>query len=216
MLDREPTSSSPAKPHSIIQHAILSLCPEDKDGLAVQKCSVSSEFSNPQHKIYCNGVSTNHLSFIYPSRHEVINVNLKYKPKWFLERNPHGLVPILEFNKSVLYESSICDDFLDEVYPHPKLTSNCPFKRAQDKILMFNYDKVCLCIFQHLIQANIYFCSTLSSQMLPNFYKLMTPDEDQRKKGREGIQSMLIHMEKILGDAPYFGGRYLMELAKLF
>ena len=35
-------------------------------------------------------------------RHEMVNVNLKFAPDWFLQKNPHGLVPVLEKDDKVL------------------------------------------------------------------------------------------------------------------
>ena len=34
-------------------------------------------------------------------RHEEVNLNLKDKPDWFLQRNPEGTVPTLEFDGKV-------------------------------------------------------------------------------------------------------------------
>lgn len=33
--------------------------------------------------------------------HEKVNVNLQFKPDWFLNRNPLGEVPVLEYNDKV-------------------------------------------------------------------------------------------------------------------
>ncbi|XP_002738505.1 glutathione S-transferase omega-1-like isoform X2 [Saccoglossus kowalevskii] len=68
--------------------------------------------------------------------HEVVNVNLKKKPSWFIERNPKGLVPILEINDQIVYESVVCCEYLDEVYPGDQLVAETPYQRAQDKILI--------------------------------------------------------------------------------
>ncbi|XP_002738513.1 glutathione S-transferase omega-1-like [Saccoglossus kowalevskii] len=68
--------------------------------------------------------------------HEVVNVNLKDKPSWFIERNPKGLVPILEINDQIVYESIVCCEYLDEVYPGDQLVAETPYQRAQDKILI--------------------------------------------------------------------------------
>lgn len=74
--------------------------------------------------------------------HELVNINLKHKPKWLRERYPAGLVPILEKDGQVVYESSVCNDYLDEMYPEPKLTPSDPFKKAEDKMLSETFSKV--------------------------------------------------------------------------
>lgn len=75
-------------------------------------------------------------------RHEVVNVNLKNKPDWFLQRNPFGKVPVLEQDDKIVYESLICSDYLDQTYPGNKLTPDDPYRLAQDKILVEHFDKV--------------------------------------------------------------------------
>ena len=80
-------------------------------------------------------------------RHETVHVNLKEKPDWLFERNPLGAVPILEHNGRVVYESAICEEFLEEAFPgsmtgtHDLLPS-CPYDRAKVRLLMLKYDKV--------------------------------------------------------------------------
>ena len=75
-------------------------------------------------------------------RYETVNVHLKKKPDWFVERNPSGLVPTLEFNDEIVYESAICDEYLDEKYPDNKLLPEDPYEKARAKILMDGCAKV--------------------------------------------------------------------------
>lgn len=74
--------------------------------------------------------------------HDVVNVNLKQKPEWFLEKNPLGLVPVLEQGDKIIYESAICDEYLDEVYGKQSLLTSEPFERARQKILGERFNKV--------------------------------------------------------------------------
>jgi len=46
-----------------------------------------------------------------------VYVNLRNKPDWLFELNLMGLVPILEYRGKVVYESSVCDEFLEEAFP---------------------------------------------------------------------------------------------------
>lgn len=76
-------------------------------------------------------------------RHEVINIHLKDKPDWFLEKNPLGLVPVLETSAGeVIMESPITCDYLDEVYPERKLLPSSPFGKAQQKMMLEDFSKV--------------------------------------------------------------------------
>ncbi len=54
--------------------------------------------------------------------HEVINIDLSNKPTWFLDLSPTGKVPVLvtkqggEINKSVIFESNIINEYLNEQF----------------------------------------------------------------------------------------------------
>uniref|UniRef100_A0A8C6TWX8 Glutathione S-transferase omega n=1 Tax=Neogobius melanostomus TaxID=47308 RepID=A0A8C6TWX8_9GOBI len=76
-------------------------------------------------------------------KHDTINIHLKEKPDWFLEKNPFGLVPTLETEAGeVLYESPITCDYLDEVYPEKKLLPTSPFGKAQQRMMLEHFSKI--------------------------------------------------------------------------
>ena len=76
-------------------------------------------------------------------RYETININLQSKPAWFLDSiNPLGQVPALQLNDTIVYDSLICNDYLDEVYPGDRLVPSDPYLRTRDKMLMEHYIKV--------------------------------------------------------------------------
>ena len=89
---------------------------------------------------YHNPVVKHLNPFIY--RHEVINIDLKNKPDWFLEKNPLGKVPTLEQDQRIVFDSLICCDYLDEVYPENRLTPSDPYRQAQDKMLLEMFSQV--------------------------------------------------------------------------
>lgn len=76
-------------------------------------------------------------------KHDTININLRDKPDWFLEKNPLGLVPTLETPAGeVIYESPITCEYLDEVYPEKRLLPSSPFGKAQQKMMLEHFSKV--------------------------------------------------------------------------
>ena len=75
-------------------------------------------------------------------RHEVVNINLKSKPEWFFKKNPLAVVPVLEKGNEIVYESSICNEYLDEVYGKQSLLTKDPFERARQKMLAERFSKV--------------------------------------------------------------------------
>jgi glutathione S-transferase len=92
--------------------------------------------------------NSSYILIIDLSRHEVVQVNLKHKPDWLLERNPAGLVPVIEYRGHVIYESTICDEFLEDAFPAVSTTGphallpSCPFQRAEARLFMSDFDKV--------------------------------------------------------------------------
>jgi glutathione S-transferase len=54
----------------------------------------------------------------------------------YLKLNPYGKVPVLTDDATVLYESLIINEYLDEKYPIPPLMPKDPAKRAKARILI--------------------------------------------------------------------------------
>lgn len=119
-------------------------------------------------------------------KHDIINIHLKNKPDWFLEKNPLGLVPVLETQSGqVIYESPITCEYLDEVYPQKKLLPSDPFQKAQQKMLLEHFSKV-----------------------TPFFYKITmgkNKGEDVSELVVE-LKDKLSHLNKLLGNKKFFGG----------
>ncbi|XP_070566435.1 glutathione S-transferase omega-1-like [Ptychodera flava] len=68
---------------------------------------------------------------------ELVNCNLMKKPEWLLARNPKGLVPVLEHDGIVVFESLVVNDYLDEVFPGQRsLNPKDPLQRAKDGMVM--------------------------------------------------------------------------------
>ena len=87
-------------------------------------------------------------------RHETVNVHLKRKPSWLLERNPKGRVPVLEHpDGRIVFESITVCQYLDEIYPQDRLIPIDPYRKARDSMLVDYCDKV-----PHKLQTKL--CST--------------------------------------------------------
>ncbi|KAM4775779.1 glutathione S-transferase omega-1-like isoform 1-T1 [Cyanocitta cristata] len=84
--------------------------------------------------------------------HEVININLKNKPEWYFEKNPAGLVPVLETSKGQLIcESPITCEYLDEAFPGKKLMPSDPYERACQRMLLEDFSKITSLLFKHVL-----------------------------------------------------------------
>ena len=65
-----------------------------------------------------------------------MNVNLRSKPDWFLAKNPAGQVPTLEYKGTVIGESTIIADYLDDQFPGRKLNPTDPMIKAHHQFFL--------------------------------------------------------------------------------
>ncbi|MEW6765335.1 MAG: glutathione S-transferase family protein [Pseudomonadota bacterium] len=62
----------------------------------------------------------------------VTYLNPKEPPEWLAVLSPRGKVPLLKVDDSVLFESQVINEFLDETHPPPLLPAD-PLTRARDR-----------------------------------------------------------------------------------
>lgn len=60
--------------------------------------------------------------------------NQEQKEPWYLALNPYGKVPLLVEKGAWVYESAICNEYLEEKYPAPALAPTDPGARAQMRL----------------------------------------------------------------------------------
>lgn len=65
---------------------------------------------------------------------EVTEIDLKDKPDWFLRISPYGKVPVLKHGDTVLYESAVINEYLEETFPAVALLPGDPAQRAHQRI----------------------------------------------------------------------------------
>ncbi|GAU92720.1 hypothetical protein RvY_04767 [Ramazzottius varieornatus] len=72
--------------------------------------------------------------------YEVINIDLKSKPEWFLERNPLGKVPAIEEpGKKPLFESLVVAEYIDEQFKgNREVLPSDPYEKARQKVIAQN------------------------------------------------------------------------------
>ena len=91
--------------------------------------------------------------------HEHIEINLREKPDWFEEVSPYSKVPVLRRGDVSLYESSIINEYLEDVYPDPALLPRDAVERAKARIWI-DFDNV---------------------KFVPAFYKVLLADDGARR-----------------------------------
>ncbi|XP_062619467.1 glutathione S-transferase omega-1-like [Saccostrea cucullata] len=125
-------------------------------------------------------------------QHEVVNINLSKKPEWYLEKvNPMGKVPALEKDGKIIYESDICCDYLDQVYPNDKLTPDDPYQQARDRMLLSYY-----------------------GQVTTQYYKFYFGTPDSFPATAEALGKLLSEFDKELEKRGKFFGGKAMEYLK--
>jgi len=119
----------------------------------------------------------------------------------FLKLNPYGKVPVIIDGNTVLYESCIINEYLDEKYPEPPLMPKDHGKRAKIRILID------------------YGLSHLDGSYQKLRQELM---KDAKERNQEVIESakkelknLLQRFEREIGDQPYLAGDFSLLDAAL-
>jgi glutathione S-transferase len=136
--------------------------------------------------------------------YEKVPVDLKkmeQKKPDFLKLNPYGKVPVIIDGATVLYESLIINEYLEEKYPEAPLLPKEPGKRAKVRILL-DYG------MNHL------------DPPYQKIRKEMMKDEKERdQQAIEGARKELRHLlgrfERELGDQEYLAGDFSLVDAAL-
>jgi glutathione S-transferase len=93
---------------------------------------------------------------------ELVELDLsRPRPAWFLDINPAGKVPALIHEGRALHESSVINEYLEDVFPARPVFPADPFLKAQSRIL-------------------IDFCNT---QFTSNLYRVLM-EQDSGKRAR--------------------------------
>lgn len=136
--------------------------------------------------------------------YEIVPIDLRkqeQKTPEYLKLNPYGKVPVLTDDGTVLYESCIINEYLDEKYPTPRLMPADPATRAKTRIL-------------------IDFGLTQMDAAYTRLRMEMTKDEKERNPetisaAREDIKKRLQRLEQELGDKDYLMGDFSLADADL-
>ena len=104
-------------------------------------------------------------------------------PEWFLALSPTGKVPILQVEGTVLFESAVISEYIDEVYA-PALHPSSSIKKAQNRAWM-----------------------EFTSLMYMSTYNLMMAmDKEAADKVVEEFNKSLAGLDKAMENTPWFNG----------
>jgi glutathione S-transferase len=136
--------------------------------------------------------------------YEIVPVDLRAKEQKtpdYLRLNPYGKVPVLTDDGTVLYESCIINEYLDEKYPQPPLLPKEPGKKAKARILV-DYGMV-------------HFDGPYQKLRM----ELMKDPQEQNREVIDGakadLKRLLKRLEDELGDQEYLMGEFSLVDADL-
>ena len=136
--------------------------------------------------------------------YETVPIDLRaqaQKTPDYLKLNPYGKVPVLTDNDTVLYESCIINEYLDEKYPTPPLMPSDPAKKAKARILID------------------YGLTHLDAPYQKLRMETMKDEKDQNKDVIAAAQSelrrLMQRLENEIGDQPYLVGNFALVDAAL-
>ncbi|KAF1845375.1 thioredoxin-like protein [Cucurbitaria berberidis CBS 394.84] len=128
----------------------------------------------------------------------IIDLNTPREP-WYLEINPRGLVPTIDFNGEIITESGIVSQFLADAYPSHLLPASGSADAA-------------------LTRARIgFFVDTWFSKAGSFWFQILLKesDEDKEKLAKELVDIVGKEIEPLLKNAkPFFGGSAKLTLAE--
>lgn len=119
----------------------------------------------------------------------------------FLKLNPYGKVPVIIDGDTVLFESCIINEYLEEKYPNPPMLPKDPAKRAKVRILID------------------YGLNHLDASYQNIRMELMKDEKERNQETLEGakreMKNLLQRFERELGSQPYLAGDFSLLDAAL-
>jgi glutathione S-transferase len=136
--------------------------------------------------------------------YETVPVDLRahaQKTPEFLKLNPNGKVPVITDGNTVLYESCIINEYLDEKYPTPPLMPQDPAKKAKARIL------------------TDYGLNHLEGPYQKLRMEMMKHENEQNKDGiavaQAELRKLLQRLDNEIGDQSYLVGDFSLVDAAL-
>lgn len=135
-----------------------------------------------------------------PWQSEIVDLaDVEFMKRYQRELNPNGVVPTLEVDGQVLIESNIILEYLDEVFPEPRLSPHDAVGRAHMRVWLSQID-----IDVHVSVNALTFGIAMRTRYLPmseaqrNAIYEAIPDPERRWKRRElveqGVESRLVRV----------------------
>jgi len=136
--------------------------------------------------------------------YEIVPVDLpkkEQKKPEFLKLNPYGKVPVIADGETVLYESCLINEYLEEKYPERPLMPKDPAKKAKIRILID------------------FGMNHLDAPYRKVRIEMAKEEKEQNQQaveeGTRELKDLLKRFEQELGDQPYLAGDFSLVDAAL-
>ena len=86
-------------------------------------------------------------------QHNVIDIDLRNKPDWYLQINPEGKVPTLRQGSFVITESLVINELINELAASRPLLPEQPQQKALARRFIFTVDNSLIPLFYRLLRA---------------------------------------------------------------
>ena len=154
-------------------------------------------------KLYHNPVSTcsQKVRFVMATKNlqwEQVNLNLRKGEQFtkeYLALNPKAVVPTLLHNNSVIRESTVIIEYLDDVFPTPPMKPAAALDRANMRLLLKAFDEevhpaVGILSYAIVLRHQMNRLYT-ADELAQHFQKIVDPGRRQRQQGThaEGLRS---------------------------
>lgn len=117
------------------------------------------------------------------------------KTEAYLKLNPFGRVPVLVDGETIIFESTVINEYLEEKFPHPPLLPKDPLKRAKARMMDEAFDN--------------YFMSPLGAIFMEKFMKPAgQANEALVKESMAKIDGVLQVLEKELEGKDYLAREF--------
>ncbi|KAM3107845.1 glutathione S-transferase family protein [Phormidesmis sp. 146-33] len=122
--------------------------------------------------------------------YQLIEIDLQNKPANFKEISPYGKVPVLKHGAQRVWESTIINEYLDEIFPEPPLLPKEPSQRSQARIWIDFADTRLFAASGKLLYGSDQQSATIVKELIEHFQFIE----------QEGLQ-------KMSAEGPYWFGK---------
>ena len=134
--------------------------------------------------------------------HQLLAPENKAESASFAKLNPFRLTPVLELEDGrTIYESTVINEYLEEVHPTPAMLPKDPYERARVRMLEDTTDQYLYLALRDFRNAQYEYAPPF---LIPK--KASEVDHKAMEDGKKKIHEHLARLEKELTGRTWFGG----------